>query len=357
MVAGAADTRKPRRMPTDGPAHSPGELPPAIVAVLADQSGAVALAQIVAAGYDRRAVKPWLRRRLLQIVLPGVYVDHTGDLTWQQRAWTTVLYAAHGTDARSAVLCGSSAVRAHEGPGKAAADPKSVEVAIIQHRRVQPQPAVTIRRVGWLDDEHVVWTTSPPRQRYEHALLELAIAELARGRHLDAVGVLTKAVGTRRTQAERLTLALSARLRTTERAWLAGVLGDLAAGTCSVLEHGYVTLVARAHGLPEAELQAKATSSAGAIYRDADYGLRVIELDGKVGHTTTSDRDRDFDRDLDATLDGKATTRLSWGQVFDRPCITAGKIARLLASDGWPHRPTPCSPACTAPAVFAGRAA
>ncbi len=278
-------------------------------------------------------------------------------LTWQQRAWVAVLYAHHDTDSRSAALCGSSATRAHEGPGRSGADPTTIEVAIARHRRVRSQPGVTIRRVGWLDDDHVVWTTSPPRQRYEHAVLELAIEALRRGHHLDAVGVLTKAVSARRTRGERLTDALAARLRTTERAWLAAVLADIANGTCSVLEHGYRTLVAEIHHLPPADYQAKAPSSAGVIYRDADYGERIVELDGKVGHTTTGERDRDFDRDLDSALDGKATTRLSWGQVFDRPCVTAGKVARLLASDGWPGRPSACSPTCCAPAVFAGRAA
>ncbi len=176
-------------------------------------------------------------------------------------------------------------------------------------------------------------------------------------RYRDAVGVLARAVGARRTRADRLVGALEARLRVTERAWLVGVLADIGSGSCSVLEQGYRTLVARAHGLPEADYQARAASRSGVVYRDADYGERVVELDGLLGHTSVVERDRDFERDLDASLDGKATTRLSWGQVFDRPCVTAGKVSRLLSAAGWCGAPTACAAGCPAPAVLAGRAA
>jgi hypothetical protein len=57
----------------------------------------------------------------------------------------------------------------------------------------------------------------------------------------------------------------------------------------------------------------------------------LAELDGRLFHDTTSQRDRDFDRDLDAAADGLSTLRLSWGQVFDRPCWTTARVeqARL----------------------------
>ncbi len=333
------------------------ELPPSVAAVLGDQAGVISSAQIIALGHSRHAVEAWRRNRLLATLLPGVYADHTGDPTWLQRAWAAVLYAADGSDLSSAALCGGSAVRAHEGPGRKGADQTRIEVAIAHRRRVARQPGVRVRRVGWLDDDHVVWTQSPPRQRYEAALLDVAVEMLAQPgprRHLDAVGVLSRAVGGRRTTAARLAAALAGRVRATERAWLAGVLDDIAAGTCSVLEHGYQTRVAGPHGLPPAELQARATTSTGVVYRDADYGERIVELDGEIGHTTTADRDSDHERDLDAALDGKATTRLSWGQVFDRSCITAGKVARLLADAGWPGRPATCGLGCRAPEVFAG---
>jgi hypothetical protein len=59
------------------------------------------------------------------------------------------------------------------------------------------------------------------------------------------------------------------------------VLADLTAGSASVLEHGYVTRVQRAHGLPRAVQQVRSTSSVGVVNRDVEYsGVLVVELDG-----------------------------------------------------------------------------
>jgi hypothetical protein len=126
------------------------------------------------------------------------------------------------------------------------------------------------------------------------------------------------------------------------------VLADIAAGTTSVLEHGYLTAVERAHGLPRAARQVRATTSVGVVYRDAEYpdGL-IVELDGRLVHDSAAQRDADLERDLDAALDGRPTLRLSWGQVFDRPCRTAAKLAVLLQQRGWTGVPHPCSTSCT----------
>ena len=45
------------------------------------------------------------------MVHPGVYVNHTGELTWLQRAWAAVLFAW------PAALSHDSALRAADGPG------------------------------------------------------------------------------------------------------------------------------------------------------------------------------------------------------------------------------------------------
>ena len=125
------------------------------------------------------------------------------------------------------------------------------------------------------------------------------------------------------------------------------MLDDVAAGTCSTLEHAYLDRVERAHGLPTADRQVRA-SAKGTVYRDVEYEpyLFIVELDGRIGHTSTVDRDRDLDRDLDAAvvLD-RLTVRLGWGQVFERPCVTTEKLAKVLASRGWRGQITTC-PAC-----------
>jgi hypothetical protein len=129
---------------------------------------------------------------------------------------------------------------------------------------------------------------------------------------------------------------------------LAGVLTDVESGTCSVLEHGYLTLVERPHGLPRGQRQTADVGRAGRIYRDVSYAeLMHLELDGRMFHQSADARDRDFDRDLETLVDGQITTRLSYGQVFARPCWTARQVAVLLQQRGWTGSPVTCAPDCT----------
>lgn len=75
------------------------------------QSGVVRRAQLIDAGLAPHEIRRLLRSRWV-VVHPGVYVNHTGPLTWVQRAWVGVLAVW------PAALCGESALRAAEGPGR-----------------------------------------------------------------------------------------------------------------------------------------------------------------------------------------------------------------------------------------------
>jgi hypothetical protein len=86
----------------------------------------------------------------------------------------------------------------------------------------------------------------------------------------------------------------------------------------------------------------------GLVLRDVvydEFGVD-LELDGRLFHASARQRDRDLDRDLDAAVLGHATVRLGWGQVFDRPCVTAGRLAVLLQRGGWTGSPRACGPGC-----------
>ncbi|WP_206051051.1 hypothetical protein [Nocardioides speluncae] len=188
-----------------------------------------------------------------------------------------------------------------------------------------------------------LWHLGPPRVRIEEAIVDLAAGA---DNDFEAVAVVANAVQSRRTTAHRIFRALQARPRVSRRPFLEGVLRDVAAGTCSVLEHAYLTRIERPHGLPRARRQWAATSD-GPIYRDVEYepfGL-VVELDGRLFHDTATARDRDLDRDLDAAIDRRHTVRLGWGQVVGRPCATAPRIARLLNARGWAGQALAC-PEC-----------
>lgn len=169
----------------------------------------------------------------------------------------------------------------------------------------------------------------------------LSIADAAAG-DLAAIAVLADACGGRRTTAHRLLAALSETARLHRRDWLEQVLLDVAQGTCSVLEHGYLTRVERPHGLPRGLRQVEARDGSGRrLFRDVRYGgerprwRQNVELDGRLDHTSVADRDRDLDRDLDAAVDLEDTVRLGYGQVFERGCRTASRLDLLFQRRGW----------------------
>lgn len=55
------------------------------------QAGVVSRSQLLQHGVDETMQRRLLRRRDLVAVAPGVYVGHTGPLTWVQEAWVGVL--------------------------------------------------------------------------------------------------------------------------------------------------------------------------------------------------------------------------------------------------------------------------
>jgi hypothetical protein len=286
--------------------------------------------QMLDAGLADHDIRRMVRRREWARVHDGVYVDHTGPLTWIQRAWAGVLATW------PAALTGES-VLTTGGP--------NIYVTVDRGRSVVAPAGVRLSYVAKLDDR-VQWNLGPPRVRFEEVLLDLASAALT---DFSAIAILADAVQARRTTAQRLIDALARRLRIRRRAFLAGVLCDIRDGTCSVLEHGYLTRVERPHSLPRADRQPPGQSS-GRVYRDVTYERfnTYVELDGRLFHNNPRARDADLDRDLDAAVDGRETLRLGWGQVFDRSCSTAHKIARVLAARGWDAAGfTPCSSGCS----------
>jgi hypothetical protein len=311
----------------------------AVARVLAHQDGVIARRQLLTAGGSNGDVERMVRRKELIRVLPAVFVDHTGPLTWLQQAWAGVLFRW------PAALAGNSALRAAIGPGWRRHDDRDpIVLAVRRERNVSAPPGYRITRPTDFD-RRVQWNASPPRLRVEEA----AIDEAARqARELQVIGVLADVCQARVSTPSRLRESLLARGRVPRRKWLLGVLDDVASGSCSVLEHGYLTLVERAHGMPRPERQPVEQSSRGRVRRDVlheEYQL-IIELDGRLFHDRAEVRDADLDRDLDAAVDGRISIRLGWGQVFDRPCLTALRVAALLRRGGWTGQLRPCSPDC-----------
>lgn len=291
------------------------------------QSGVVSRRQLLEAEHSTSDLQRMLRRRELARVHPGVFINHTGPLTWNQRAWAAVLFAS------PSALCGISAVRAIAGPGlRGHDDDGPIHVAVDRARQFRAPSGVVAHRTKGLE-ARAQWNTAPPRLRVEEALIDVAAAAAD---EFAVVAGLGGAIQARLTTAERLLTAVRSRTRLRHRALLLGVLDDVAQGACSALEQAYLVRVERAHGLPTAARQVR-DSVRGPIFRDVDYpGLGVVvELDGRLDHTRARDRDRDLDRDLVALAAGSVTARLGWGQVVGRPCWTARRVHELLVAGGW----------------------
>lgn len=306
--------------------------------LLSRQDGVIARRQALAAELTDNDLRRRLRRREWAVVEAGVYVTHTGPLTWRQRAWAAVLALW------PAALCHDTAIRAADGPGRRDfEDAAPLHVAVDRDRSFRTVPeSVVLHRLADFDDK-VQWNLAPPRVRIEEAVLDVAAEAKT---DFGAIAALANAVQSRRTTAQRLAAALAERKRVGRRAVMAGALADIGEGTCSLLEQGYLDRVERAHGLPQGQRQVGASAS-GPIYRDVTYGAQclVVELDGRQFHDSAAARDRDLDRDLHAAMEGLTTLRIGWGQVFERPCMTAQRISTLLQQRGWQGEPSSC-PAC-----------
>jgi len=233
-------------------------------------------------------------------VHPRVYVGHNGPLSWLERAWAAVLWA------EPAGLWGTSALRAFHRRDLTARDADPIHVLAGRARHLVAPPGVVVHRSVHAT-QRVQANLCPPRVRNDDTVVDLA---------------------------ESASDDLSA----------------VAEGTCSVLEHGYLTMVERPHGLPVGRRQVSARRAGRAMWRDVqyeDWGC-LVELDGRLGHTAAQDRDRDLDRDLDAAVTQELTTlRLGYGQVFGAGCRTAAKVAAVLNRRGWPGSVLRC-PECGA---------
>ncbi|MGE2716296.1 type IV toxin-antitoxin system AbiEi family antitoxin domain-containing protein [Mycolicibacterium litorale] len=300
-----------------------------IAETLSRQAGVISRRQVLAAGLPNHHIRRMLRRREWARVHDGVYVDHTGPLTWPQRAWAAVLYAA------PAALCLESALSERG---------SVIHVGVARGRAMLVEPdGVRIHHLAHLH-ERTLWNVGPPRQRLEEAALDVASRAPS---EFYAIAVLAEVCQSRRTTAARLLRALDTRRRLRRRRWLRAVLIDIAEGRCSVLEDAYLHRVERAHGLPRAVRQHRSASSVGVCYRDTEYGQRlIVELDGRQFHDTATARNRDFERDLDAAVDGRSTVRLSYQQVLDRACHTAAKLARVMHRHGIAVTGHPCGSRC-----------
>lgn len=307
--------------------------------LLRAQDGVVSRGQLVSIGASRADVRRMVARRELVAVHPGVYVCHTGRPTRRQLEWAAVLACA------PAALHRESALEAHgmtQDRGPVARAPRPIHVMVDRDRRITPPAGVVLERVA----DHARWVQDqrrPPRAELDFALLKTASVRDEAG----AIALLSDAVHQGLTTAERLASTISDLPRLRQRALLAEVLTDVAAGTRSVLEQRYLRHVERAHRLPAGQRQLRQRTTSGVVQRDVRYRDQrtLVELDGAFGHRDATDRWADLQRDLDASLDDHVTLRPGWAQVLE-PCRLAHIVGRVLRQRGWVGGPRACGSGC-----------
>lgn len=290
------------------------------------QDGTLRRSQICDLGGADHDIARMLRRRDLTSVHPGVYVDHTGDLSWQQRAWCAVHTYWPAALARQTALPNPD----HRGP---------LHVAIDVRRTVRRLPGIVAHRTTDFSTR-VLWLQTPPRIAPEHAIIDV----LGQPPVEQAFQALADLCHTRRTHIDQIRCALNGRGRVIGRDVIEGLLGDLETGTCSVLERGYSNLVERTHGLPRGDRQVAFVNGIRPGYHDVKYsrfGL-VVELDGRAFHNTVQGWNDSYERDLGVAVQGSRTARLSYRQVFTNPCHTARQIGALMQQGGWTGAASAC---------------
>jgi hypothetical protein len=308
---------------------------------LAGQAGIIAHRQAAEMGFSPETIRSRLRNGRWQRLHWGVYATFSGNPSRETALWAALLRAGPG-----AVLSHQTAAERHG----LIDDPSQVITITVPASRTPPRnkiPGIVIHRSdAILRTRHPAML--PPCTRVEDTVLDLIQLSATLD---DAYAWISRAVGRRRTTAERIRLAMGARKKLRWRKEITLALSDAADGVLSVLEYRYVHRVEHPHGLPAARRQARIQRRTGSAYLDnlyEEYGL-CAELDGTTAHPA-DEQWRDKHRDNENMVRGIDTLRFSWSDVNDRPCETAATVAAVLRRRGWRGAPHPCSrPGCPVP--------
>jgi hypothetical protein len=307
------------------------------------QADAIARSQGSTAGVAAHTMRNRVRDGRWQRLQRGVYATFSGEPLRETVLWAALLRAGPG-----AVLSHQTAAERHG----LIDEPSPVIVITVPASRSPartPIPGVVIHR-----SDAIVRTRHPamlpPCTRVEDTVLDLI--QIAASFD-DAYAWICRAVGRRRTTANRIALAMATRKKMRWRQEIALALGDAADGALSVLEYRYVHRVERPHGLPAARRQARIRQSTGNRYLDNLYEeyRACVELDGTAAHPA-DEQWRDKRRDNVNTISGLVTLRLGLLDLGDRRCETAMGVATLLRRHGWTGAPRTCGPTCAVRAAI-----
>jgi hypothetical protein len=305
---------------------------------LAGQAGAIARRQSVIAGIDPDTMRNRVRYGRWQRLQRGIYATFSGDPARETVLWAALLRAGPG-----AVLSHQTAAERH-GLIDEPSSVISITVPVSRSPARAKISGIAIHRSdAVLRTRHPAMV--PPCTRVEDTVLDLIQVAPSFD---DAYAWICRAIGRRRTTADRIALAMAARKKMRWRREIALALGEAAGGALSVLEYRYVHRVERPHGLPVARRQARIRQRSGNRYLDnlyEQYGV-CVELDGTAAHPT-DEQWRDKRRDTANAFSGILTLRLGLLDLGERSCETAAGVAMVLRRHGWAGSAHACrNPSC-----------
>jgi hypothetical protein len=314
------------------------QLPGRCHKLLGRQRGVIATWQADSADLSPRRMENLVRTGRWQRLHLGVYAAFTGEPPRDAVLWSAVLRAGP-----QAILSHETAAELHGILDKPA---KRIHVTVPQPQHMHPVPGLVIHRSSRILEARDPGSL-PPCTMIDETVLDLAQAAATFD---DVVALVARACQQGLTTPFLLSESLVLRAKFRWRREIDLALRDVADGVHSPLEYRYVRDVERAHGLPAAKRQARASQHGRRASRDARYGRYglVVELDGKASHPDEQ-RWRDKHRDNAAAAEGLTTLRYGWADVTERTCETAAEIAAVLRRRGWPGSLHRCGPRCRIP--------
>lgn len=304
------------------------------------QSGVADRSQALQAGYSRRAMAHRLKSAKWRRVQRGVYATFTGPVHREARLWAALRRAGPG-----AMLSHETAAELHGLTDKPSA---KIHITVPPNRHpahYRPIAGVVIHRSAQsLPARLPEWEL--PRTRIQDTVLDL----VATARTFDeAYSWISRAMSERLVSIDMLREATSTRKRIRWRVWLTEALADVEGGAYFPLERRYARDVERAHGLPQAERQARRSIGGRTHYKDNWYPeYRVcVELDGPTYHQNEQVRQDKRRDNLNLAVDAAQTYRFGPVEVTERACESAAMVAATLRRRGWQGQPHPCRrPGC-----------
>jgi very-short-patch-repair endonuclease len=311
----------------------PIDIPPQVNGLLAAQGKTIARYQGTEAGIDPRLMRGKVSSASWQRLQRGVYATFSGDPARETVLWAALLRA--GPDA---VLSHQTAAERHG----LIDEPSPVIIITVPASRHPAQvkiPGLIVHRSSAIiRTRHPAML--PPCTRVEDTVLDLI--QIA-STFDDAYAWICRAIGRRRTTAERIRKAMDSRKKMRWRRELTVALAEADDGALSLLEYRYVRRLERPHGLPLARRQARIRQRTGNKYLDnlyEKYGV-CVELDGTAAHPE-DEQWRDKRRDNANLFDGIVTLRFGFPELGDHRCESAALVAGVLRSHGWLALPHPC---------------